>query len=86
LSTGHVTKTGNGSVGVAIGWGVGTCVGFLVGERVGLLVGGRVGFDGERVGLRVGIRVGLSVLVLLTTANDTRYIVPTCPFTAAETS
>jgi hypothetical protein len=85
-STGHITETGNGSVGVVIGWGVGTRVGFLVGERVGLLVGGRVGLVGERVGLNVGIRVGLSVMAPFTMANDTRYVVPTCPFTAAETA
>jgi hypothetical protein len=85
-------------VGARVGWDVGACVGLgagaRVGARVGLSVGTLVGlgvgaFDGlgvgGRVGLRVGLRVGFGGMVPLTMVNDTRYKVPTCPFTVAAT-
>jgi hypothetical protein len=53
-------------------------VDFLIRERVGRV--------GERAGLGVGIHVGRSVLVPFKMTNETRYVVPTCPFTVAETA
>jgi hypothetical protein len=95
FSFGHAASRGHDSRGgkVAVGgWfllGVGNAVG-AVGRRVGRFVGGRVGgrvglLVGVRVGRRVGTGVGLGGLAPFTMANDTRYAVPTCPFTVAVT-